>query len=242
MFEDSLLESGGRLASRQPWTTAISFAMQAAVGTAVVLMSLLYTESLPIRTLVDTLEAPPPPAAQAAPAERATNAATQRSEIDNGVLIPPREIPRAIATIHDQQNELGPSSPAAPGVPYGVTGASSNNLLTELLRPSVVPPRVAPPMKVRVSAGVAQGLLIREVKPQYPPLARQARIQGTVVLQAVIGKDGTVQDLRVVSGHPLLTAAAIDAVKQWLYRPYYLNGEPVMVDTQINVVFTLTGE
>jgi len=242
MFEDSLLESGGRLASRQPWTTAISFLLQAAIGTTVVLMSLLYTESLPIHTLADTLEAPPPPAAPAAPAEHVTTVARQSSEIDNGVLIPPREIPRTIAVIHDQPNELGSNSQTTPGVPYGVPGTSSNSMLTELLRTPSVAPRVAPPMKVRVSAGVAQGLLIREVKPQYPSLARQARIQGTVVLQAVIGKDGTVQELRVISGHPLLVTAAIDAVRQWRYRPYYLNGEPVTVDTQINVIFTLTGE
>ena len=86
-----------------------------------------------------------------------------------------------------------------------------------------------------------QGLLIHQVKPTYPPLAKQARIQGAVVLQAVIGKDGTIQNLRVVSGHPMLTPAAIDAVKQWRYKPYFLNGEPVEVETQITVNFTLAG-
>ena len=90
--------------------------------------------------------------------------------------------------------------------------------------------------KVRVSSGVAQGLLIREVKPEYPSLARQARIQGSVILQALIGKDGSVQNLRVISGHPMLVQAAMEAVK-----PYYLNGEPVEVETQVNVNFTLLG-
>ena len=100
-------------------------------------------------------------------------------------------------------------------------------------------PKLAAPSKVRVSSGVAQGLLIHQVKPAYPSLAMQARIQGTVVLQAVIAKDGTVQDLRVVSGHPLLVPAALDAVKLWRYKPYLLNDQPVEVDTQINVNFTL---
>ena len=95
------------------------------------------------------------------------------------------------------------------------------------------------PTKVRVSSGVAQGLLVHQVKPAYPTLAVQARIQGTVVLQAVIAKDGTVQDLRVVSGHPLLVQAALDAVRLWRYKPYLLNDQPVEVDTQINVNFTL---
>jgi protein TonB len=92
-----------------------------------------------------------------------------------------------------------------------------------------------------VSQGVSQGLLIHQVKPTYPPLARQARIQGTVVLQAVIGKDGSIQNLKVVSGHPMLAPAALEAVKQWRYKPYFLNGEPVEVDTTINVNFTLSG-
>jgi len=84
-------------------------------------------------------------------------------------------------------------------------------------------------------------MLVHQVKPLYPPIAMQARIQGTVVLQAVIGKDGTVQDLHLISGHPMLAPAAIEAVRQWRYRPYLLNDEPVEVDTQINVNFTLGG-
>jgi protein TonB len=79
------------------------------------------------------------------------------------------------------------------------------------------------------------------VTPQYPPLAKQARIQGSVVLHAVIGKDGKVQNLQLVSGHPMLTQSAIQAVKQWQYKPYYLNGQPVEVDTNITVNFSLAG-
>ena len=105
----------------------------------------------------------------------------------------------------------------------------------------VAVPKVATPQRVRVSQGVSQGLLIHQVKPTYPPLARQARIQGAVVLQAVITKDGTIQGLKVVSGHPMLTPSAIDAVKQWRYKPYFLNGEPVEVETAITVNFTLAG-
>ena len=85
------------------------------------------------------------------------------------------------------------------------------------------------------------GLLIREIQPDYPPLARQARIQGSVLLQAKISKDGSIQNLRLISGHPMLAPAAIEAVKQWRYKPYILNGEPVEVETQITVNFTLSG-
>lgn len=102
-------------------------------------------------------------------------------------------------------------------------------------------PKVATPQRVRVSAGVQTGLLIKRVQPNYPPLARQARIQGQVVLQAEISKEGTIINLQLISGHPMLAPSAIEAVKQWRYKPYLLNGEPVAVDTQVVVNFTLSG-
>ncbi len=93
--------------------------------------------------------------------------------------------------------------------------------------------------QVQIPAGISQGLLISKVNPVYPPLARQARIQGTVTLSALIGKDGSIEELTLVSGHPLLVQAAMDAVKQWRYRPYVVNGEVVPVLTPVNVNFTL---
>jgi protein TonB len=102
-------------------------------------------------------------------------------------------------------------------------------------------PKVATPERVRVSQGVSEGLLVHKVTSQYPPLARQARIQGQVVLQAIIGKDGKIENLQVVRGHPMLNASAIDAVKQWRYKPYLLNGQPAEVETVITVNFTMAG-
>jgi protein TonB len=96
--------------------------------------------------------------------------------------------------------------------------------------------------RVRISQGVTQGMVLRRVQPSYPQMAKIARVQGAVVLAAIIGKDGTIQNLHVVStASPLLNQAAIDAVKQWRYRPYILNGEPVEVDTTVTVNFTLSG-
>ena len=86
---------------------------------------------------------------------------------------------------------------------------------------------------------MTQGLLIRKIQPNYPPLARQARIQGSVLLQAEISKDGSIQNLRLISGHPMLAPAAIEAVKQWKYKPYLLNGEPVEIQTQVTIKFKL---
>ncbi len=98
----------------------------------------------------------------------------------------------------------------------------------------------AMPDRVRVSSGVTSGLLQTKVNPNYPPLARQARIQGAVILRVVISKTGDVQDVQLISGHPMLAPAAIEAVKQWKYRPYLLNGDPVEVETQVQVNFTLS--
>ena len=123
---------------------------------------------------------------------------------------------------------------SAGGVVGGVLGSIVQSAPTAV-------PKAATPQRVKVSSGVTTGLLIRKVQPTYPPLAKQARISGSVVLQAVIGKDGSIENLHAVSGHPMLIQSAIDAVRQWKYKPYFLNGEPVEVDTQVTVNFTLAG-
>jgi len=97
-----------------------------------------------------------------------------------------------------------------------------------------------PPRRIRVSAGVASGLLQHKVPPEYPREAREQNIQGVVILRANIDTQGNVYKLEVVSGDPTLAAAAIDAVKQWKYRPFLLNGEPMEVETQVQVKFTLS--
>jgi protein TonB len=101
--------------------------------------------------------------------------------------------------------------------------------------------KVAAPKKVNISAGVMVGMLIQKTQPVYPPIAKAARVSGTVVLQAEISKQGTIQNLRVVSGPAMLQQAAMDAVKSWRYRPYLLNNDPVEVETTVNVIFTLGG-
>ena len=239
MFEDSLVESGGKLKSKQGATTAVSFILQILLIGVLVLLPLVFTEALPKQQLMTFLVAPPPPAA--APEIKVVKKVT--TELDNGELRTPTKIPKKIQMI--KEDEPPPSTGVAGvvgGVPGGVPGGAIGGVLGSVINstPSAVP-KAATPQRVRVSQGVSQGLLLHQVKPSYPPLARQARIQGTVVLQAVIGKDGNIQGLKVVSGHPMLAPAALEAVKQWKYKPYYLNGEPVEVDTTINVNFTLAG-
>jgi protein TonB len=242
MFEDSILEL--RTKKRSPWATLFSFAFQAGLVFVMILIPLIYTEALPKQQLMTFLVAPPPPPPPPPPpaAQPVVRVAKVVSELDNGELRTPTKIPRKILIAKDEDQPVSASAGVVGGVPGGVPGGQMGGVIGGIISSTpVAVPKVATPQRVRVSAGVTEGLLIHKVQPVYPPLARSARIQGQVVLQAVIGKDGTIQNLRAVSGHPMLTPSAIDAVKQWRYKPYFLNGEPVEVDTQITVNFTLAG-
>ena len=245
MFEDSLLESGGKLKTKSKYTTIVSFILQIIFIAILVLIPLIYTEALPKQQLMTFLVAPPPPPPPPPPPAATPVVKVQKieSEIDDGQLRTPTAIPKKIAMIKEE--EAPPPSAGAGvvgGVPGGVPGGQMGGVIGGIISSTpVAVPKVATPQRVRVSQGVTEGLLMKKVQPQYPALARQARIQGAVVLQASIGKDGNVQNLRAVSGHPMLTPAAIEAVKQWKYRPYFLNGEAVEVDTTITVNFTLAG-
>jgi protein TonB len=119
----------------------------------------------------------------------------------------------------------------------GVPGGSSGGVIGGIIGSAAPPPKVAAPQKLRVSSGVADGLKVHDVQPTYPQMARIAHIQGDVLLQATISKSGVIENLRAVQGHPILIQAAMDAVKQWKYKPYILNGEPVEVETTIKVQF-----
>ena len=125
------------------------------------------------------------------------------------------------------------------GVIGGIIGSTSSLAVPALLKPKPVVPSV---QRVRVSPGVIKGLLIHRVEPIYPFLAQEARIQGVVVLTAIIDKDGNVERLQLVNGHPLLAPAAIEAVKQWRYKPFLLNGQPLEVETTVTVDFHLHSE
>jgi periplasmic protein TonB len=243
MFEDSLLESGGRLKTKRGMTTFFSMILQVFLIGLLVLIPLLFTEALPKQQLMTFLVAPPPPPPP--PAAAPVKVVKQiQSDINNGQLRTPTKIPEKVQMIKEE--ETPPPTMAAGGVvggvPGGVPGGQMGGVIGGIISSTpVAVPKVATPQKVRVSQGVSQGLLIKKVQPPYPPLARQARIQGQVVLQADISKDGTIQNLRLISGHPMLAPSAIEAVKQWRYKPYFLNGEPVEVETQITVIFSLSG-
>jgi len=240
MFEDSLIESGNRFKTK-PGATVLSFVLQMFLLGILILIPLIYTEALPKTQLMTFLVAPPPPPPPPPPPAAAVVKVVKiQSDLVNGQLRTPTKIPEKVQMIKEE--EAPPAMAGVMGgVPGGVPGGQMGGVIGGIINSTAALPRVATPQRVRVSQGVSTGLLIKRVQPNYPPLARQARIQGQVVLQAEISKDGTIQNLQLVSGHPMLAPAAIEAVKQWRYRPYLLNGEPVAVDTQVVVNFTLSG-
>src|SRR5277367_6155869 len=218
MFEDSLIESGNRLKTKRGLTTTISVAFQLGLIAVMVLIPLLFTEALPKTQLMTFLVAPPPPPPPPPPPAAVVHVVKQiQTDIVNGQLRTPTKIPKKILE-NLKEDEAPPqmaSSGVVGGVPGGIPGGQMGGVIGGIISSTpVAVPKVATPQRVRVSQGVSQGLLVRKVNPTYPPLARQARIAGTVVLRAVISKDGSIENLTLVSGHPMLAPAAIDAVKQ----------------------------
>ncbi len=250
MFEQTFVE--GTAKTRKPWTVLLSFLFQTLLIGLLILIPLIYTDSLPKGQLTSFLVAPPPP-----PPPPPPPAATPPPKVvkviprqfDAGRLMAPKKIPKEIAMIKEEDMPP-PSAGVVGGVAGGVPGGAGGGVIGGIIGavPSAAPPPPPPkpvekpptPQRIRVGGNVSAANLIKKITPVYPPLAKQARIQGTVRFTAIIGKDGTIQNLQMISGHPLLIAAAQDAVRQWVYKPTLLNGEPVEVVTQIDVNFTLS--
>src|SRR3954470_663830 len=204
MFEDSLIESGNRLRTKRGATTFLSFILQAALVGAAVLIPLIYTEALPRQQLMTFLVAPPPPPPPPPPPAATPIKVVKvvQTDIVNGQLRTPTKIPEKVQMI--KEDEAPPPSNAVAGVVGGVQGGVPGGQMGGVIggiisSTPVALPKVATPQKVRVSQGVLQGSLIRDVKPTYPQIAKAARVSGSVVLQATIAKDGTIENLRVVN-------------------------------------------
>ena len=192
-------------------------------------------------------DAQAPPAMHAAkasklvPAATAAEATAQDTTTDLGMPPAPLVVDggkrQSNSSPQQTETQLAPpsfdavASTAKPGLPGMVSSAK-----VDVPKLAAAP---TAPQRIQVSQGVTQGLLVRQVKPQYPPMARETRVEGDVVLSAVIDKNGVVTDVRAISGPALLIPPALQAVRQWRYKPYLLNGQPVEVETQIKVQFRL---
>jgi protein TonB len=253
MFETTIAMDTGH---RRPWTVLAGLSGQLfALGIAM-LLPLVYTDQLPGFRWTDLHILPPIAAPAPTPdlVRTEPQKQTTRQQFTDPRLIVPSQVPDHAQIIIDPPptTSLGYDGPTVPGAIAYSGPATSTGIPNSIgiapappiaaVRP-VEAPKVAEnpkPVPLRVSGGVQEAKILDRVIPTYPALARQARIQGTVELIGVIGKDGRVQQLRVISGHPLLINAALEAVKQWAYRPTLLNGEPVEVVAPISVRFTLT--
>lgn len=246
MFEEMVVSNAHNKKTNKPWTVFLSMLLQVGFVAILILIPLIYTEALPKAMMSSILLAPPPPPPPPPPpaAVQVVKIKPVARLMEAGKLVAPKAIPKDVKIIKEEEMppDMGMSGMVG-GVPGGVAGGSMGGVIGGVIggAPSTAPPPPpkATPKRVTVGGNVQSARLVNKVQPVYPPLARQTRISGTVKLHAIIGKDGTVQALQVVNGHPLLVQSALDAVKQWRYQPTLLNGEPVEVDTEIDVIFSL---
>lgn len=238
MFADSFYESPWANRSRRGWATLASFAAQALAVAVLLAIPLFYTGALPQLQKLEVVNLPHFEAPAAMPVIRQST--VPLSNMSGDRLVAPLSVPREIQHVE----ETAPPPPVnVTGIPGGTrqgggNGSPIEGVIREFSAVAVAPPPAPVAHTVRLSK-MSPGSLIHRVEPVYPPLAKAAGVQGLVVLQAMIGRDGGIEDLQVVSGHPMLAPAAVKAVEQWRYRPYILNGEAVKVETQVSVNFVL---
>jgi protein TonB len=245
MFADSVLDFGQQK-KRQSFATVTSFILNCLAISVLLIMPLAFPESLPKGQLLMFLVAPPPPPPPPAAAVERVVRQIQTDMLNTGQLRTPGRIPQRVQMI--KEDDAPPPMPSVGGVvggvPGGIPGGQLGGVIGGIVNATsnAAIPKFVPvtPQRVRISQGVTRGLLIQKMEPQYPPLARAARVQGEVLLSAIIDANGQITNFQLVSGHPMLVPAAIAAVKQWRYKPYLLNGQPVEVETTITVIFSLS--
>ncbi|HKW61348.1 MAG TPA: TonB family protein [Candidatus Acidoferrum sp.] len=244
MFDEMVVSSPNPTRTKKPMTVFLSAVIQIAFLGILILIPLIYTEALPKTMMATMLTAPPPPPPPPPPpaAVQVVKVRPQVHLMDAGKLMQPKVIPHDVKIIKEEAEPDPGVVGAVGGVPGGVAGGSMGGVLGGVIGgigTAPPPPKPRPTGPIRVGGNVQAARIVNRVQPVYPPLARQTRISGTVRLHAIITKDGTIRELEVLSGHPLLQQAALDAVRQWRYQPTLLNGEAVEVDTTIDVIFSL---
>ena len=241
MFSELVESSSVGPITHKRWAFVLSGVGQVILLAVLILIPLMHTQALPKALSGIYLLAPQPPVLQ--PQAPVPIRIKGGPRLFNGIrLIAPTSIPPNVEDLREPELPLD----AAPSfqtnsVFNGIPGLDKSNEILGSSRRNPPPPEKTPPVRIRQGGDVEQARLLSQTKPAYPFLAIQTRTQGDVVLRAIISKEGNVAEVQVVSGHPLLVKAAMDAVRQWRYKPTLLNGEPVEVDTTITVAFRLGG-
>jgi protein TonB len=236
MFDQLVVSSAHPTKTHKSWTVALSAIVQSIILGILILIPLIYTEALPkgmLNTFLVAPAPPPPPPPPAAPVK--TVRAPKIVQLNK--MVAPTVIPKNVAMIKDEAPVIYTNG-------GGVDGGTGNGILNGIIGSGgsgPPPPPTKAPSRIRVGGNVQAASLVNKVTPQYPPIAKTAHVSGTVVLHAIIAKDGSIQELQYMSGPPLLMKSAMDAVREWRYKPTMLNGDPVEVDTTISVVFSLGG-
>jgi periplasmic protein TonB len=226
---------------RRGWATIFSFLLQCTAVALLVLTPVLFPHVLPrlnaappIVNLLALAPEPPQPIDHVR-----SDSGPRTSERIGETLLQPTRIPTTTTSIDDRGVEPAPAFDTICTNCGSGPGSRGGTDLIAIAGP--VSPPLPPKVKLPPVSVMMEGMLIRRVQPVYPTPARNARIQGKVLLQAIISREGKIEQLQVISGHPMLVSAALDAVRQWRYRPYVLNGEAVEVETQVTVNFVLSG-
>ncbi len=240
MFEDSLVESRVfQVSSSRRWTTLASVGLQVAIAGVVIVLPLLHPEALPFhkdapKVLMPLVPKPPVPVVQEQREAAAAAASSLPAESVTRPLILPSSRGMQMAT-NEAPSLVSIVGGMADALPIGIgVGVGRGPVV------SVAPVRT-PVARLNVSTGVLQGMLIAPIRPVYPAIARAAHVEGSVIVEAIISRTGTIESLHVVSGPPMLREAALDAIREARYQPYRLNGEPTEVETRITVNFRMGG-
>ena len=242
MFEDSLVESAALLRSNNRWPAMLSLGAQLIAAAVILSLPLLHPESLPLaRSFSATLApprspAPPPPPVRLKPQQSSSGA---NSATAPTVALPAHQIFR---------NLLRPSGPPVDAPPIGIVNlGAANPALPAAINTApptsphvhIGPPAIGGPKSppIPISSGVSAGLLLAPIRPDYPSIARLTRTEGTVIIEAIISRDGTIESAHILSGPTVFQQAALNAVRQARYRPFLLNGQPTEVQTTITIRF-----
>lgn len=242
LFEDLIDSAKSKHRTGQSTTWPVSFLLHLVAALLVVLVPLLASEQLPEPAsavkafFVEPMAAPAPPPPPPPPAPRAASAprVAPKPIVQDNTFVAPVEVPQDIKP--EEGLDLGVEGGVAGGVEGGVPGGVVGGVVGGL--PDAPPP--PPQQAVRVGGQIKEPKKLKSVNPVYPDIAKQARVQGVVILEATISPQGKVNDVKVLRGIPLLDQAAVDAVKQWVYTPTLLNGVPVPVIMTVTVNFKLS--
>lgn len=246
LFKSSLIEKNHMQSGSRPTQVFVSVVLHVLLIATPIFLSLFYTDTINLKQFTATLlVAPPPPPPPPAAAPVVKVMPVRRVFMTEGKLVAPRYVPEKVAMIKEApipDSDLGAVGGVPGGVPGGTMGGVIGGVIGGVLGNGIVPAAPAGPKKpVRVGGHIRAPKAIYQPAPPYPVIARQARITGVVVIDCVLDEQGNVVEMKVVSGPPLLYAAAMNALKEWKYEPTLLNDTPISVQMIVNVTFQLNG-